>query len=282
VKSKKDPSRIAEDDDLRSACIRKLVQKSVSFNKRHGTAAIPKVIIQFWHDLDDIPKDVQECLDSWKSLIPQGFKRVLFDDHAARNFIHERFGAKYVAAFDLCHHPAMRCDYFRLCYVLEAGGFYVDADELYQGSDCQSLFSDDRLKLQPLCYDNLSECMVQTCDFLKHGAYSPLWIFYVNNNPIIAPPDHPVIQLALERATWILLSRTEERPDIQSTTGPGNLSANLVRHWIRLEREGKDQDFDFLHDWDSHSISKWPLSYRNDERNWRIWNALTRQGVGDS
>lgn len=280
--SEKDPSRIAEDDNLRSACIRKLVQIPVSFNKRHSTAVIPKVIIQFWHDLNDIPLDVQVCLDSWKSLISQDFKRVIFDDHAARNFIYERFGTKYVAAFDLCHHPAMRCDYLRLCYMLDVGGFYVDADEVYQGSDFQSLFSDDRLKVQPLCYDNLSESMVQTNVFLQRGADSPHWIFYVNNNPIIAPPDHPVIQMALKRATRILLSRAEERPDIQSTTGPGNLSASLVRHWIWLERERKDQDFDFLPDWDSHSISKWPLSYRNDERNWRIWNTLTRKGGGDS
>lgn len=281
MKSKYDPLLIAEEDDLRSACIHKLVQKSVSFNKRTSAAAIPKVIIQFWHDLDDIPMDVLECLDSWKSLAPQGFKRVLFDDRTARKFIKERFDPKYVTAFDLCHHPAMRCDYFRLCYMLDSGGFYVDADELYQGSDCQSLFSDTRLKLQPLCYDKLSESMVQTCVFLKHGAYSPHWIFYVNNNPIISPPDHRVIQLALERATWILLSRIEELPDIQSTTGPGNLSANLVRHWVCLEREEKDQDFEFIHNWDSHSISKWPLSYRNDKRNWRIWNSLSHQGIFD-
>ncbi len=85
---------------------------------------------------------------------------------------------------------------------------------------------------------------------------------------------HPVIQIALERATRILLRRDEERPDIQSTTGPGNLSVSLVMHWIWLEREGKDQDFEFLPNWEYHSISKWPLSYRNDKRNWRIWNTL--------
>ena len=280
--SNADPSRIAEDDHLRSACIRKLVRDPVSLTTRHGAAAIPKLVIQFWHDLDDIPRDVQECLDSWQSLIPQGFKRVLFDDLAARNFIQERLGLTYVTAFDLCQHAAMRCDYFRLCYVLEEGGFYVDADELYQGSDCQSLFSDDSLKLQPLCYDTLSDSMVRTCDFLKHSAHSPHWIYYVNNNPIIAPPDHPAIQLALDRATCILLRRSKDRPDIQSTTGPGNLSASLVRHWLCLEREGKDRDFEFIHDWDSHSISKWPLSYRNDERNWRIWHSLSRHGVVES
>ncbi len=281
MKFKEDFSHVAEDDGLRSECIRKLVQKSAVFKKRHGTIDIPKVIIQFWHNLDDVPEDVQECLDSWKSLIQQGFRRVIFDDRAARNFIHERFGAKHVAAFDLCSHPAMRCDYFRLCYLLKVGGFYVDADEVYQGSGFHSLFNDGRLKVQPLCYDIVSGRMVRTRTFLKLDAYSPNWIFYVNNNPIITPPDHSVIQLALERATLILLNNPEERSDIQSTTGPGNLSASLVRHWNCLEYEGNDQDFDFLYDWDSFSLSKWPLSYRNDKRNWRIWRALMFQSGSD-
>jgi mannosyltransferase OCH1-like enzyme len=130
VTSNKDPLNIAEDDNLRSACIRKLVQKPVSFKKRSITNVIPKIIVQFWHDLNHIPLDVQLCIDSWKSLVSQDFNWVIFDDHTARNFINKRFGTKYVTAFDLCHHPAMRCDFFRLCYMLEVGGFYVDADEV--------------------------------------------------------------------------------------------------------------------------------------------------------
>jgi hypothetical protein len=36
----------------------------------------------------------------------------------------------------------MRCDYFRLCYIYRQGGFYVDADEIYQGGDYHSLYRD--------------------------------------------------------------------------------------------------------------------------------------------
>src|SRR5206468_3715503 len=46
---------------------------------------------------------------------------------------------------------------------------------------------------------------------------SPNWIFYVNNDPLIAPPAHPVICLALARSTQLLLSHTGDRRDIQST-----------------------------------------------------------------
>lgn len=281
MKSQKYSSHIAEDDTLRSECIRNLVQKPIQYKKRNGTINTPKVIIQFWHDLDDVPNDVQGCLDSWGILIQQGFQRVIFDDRAARNFIIEQFGEKHVAAFDFCRHPAMRCDYFRLCYLLKVGGFYVDADEVYQGSGFYSFFNDNRLKVQPLCYDIQNGLMIPPSIFLKRNVYSPYWIFYVNNNPIITPPEHPVIQLALERATLILLSRAKERSDIQSTTGPGNLSASLVKHWNSLGCEENDQDFDFIYDWDSFSISKWPLSYRNDKRNWRVWRSLIFQGKGD-
>lgn len=267
-----DPSHIAEDDRLRSSYMRKLVRETAPIDAPSGPANIPKVIVQFWHDSGAIPPDVCECLDSWEPLVGQGFKRVLFDDNEARRFIARQFGSPHVAAFDRCPHPAMRCDYFRLCYIFRHGGFYVDADEVYQGGDCQSWFRDNRLKIQPLCYDTLSNTMVQTDVFIGNQADSPDWIFYVNNNPLIAPASHPVIRLALARSTRILLSHRGERLDIQSTTGPGNLTGSLVRHSIASKLAGKARDFLLLTNWDAMSISRWPLSYRDDGRNWRLWN----------
>ena len=268
-----DPSSIAEDDDLRSRHIRELVREAVPIEISASRTDIPKVIVQFWHDLHEIPEDVQECLDSWERLKKQGFKRVLFDDAAARRFISKRLGGSYLAAFDLCHHPAMRCDYFRLCYVVTYGGFYVDADEVYQGTDCNHFFRDNRLKIQPLCYDTATGMMIKPDVLVRERGYSPGWIFYVNNNPLVAPANHPVIRLALDRATRILLSCVERRPEIQSTTGPGNLTASLVRHSIASKLTGRTRDFLILPHWEATSISPWPLSYRNDERNWRLWNS---------
>lgn len=232
---------------------------------------IPKVIVQFWDNLDRIPKDVQECLDTWKSLEALGFARLIFDDRKARQFILDAFGSTHAKAFDLCYHPAMRCDYFRLCYILTSGGLYVDADEIYQGKNLNHLFDDDRLKMQPLCYDTATGAMIKTEIFMSDRQYSPQWIFYFNNNPIIAPAGHPIIRLALERATSILMN-SKERPEIQSTTGPGNFTASLVRHAISRELAGEPQDFLIISDWEFTSISLWPLSYRNDARNWRLSN----------
>lgn len=266
------PCRISEDDGLRSRHMRRLIQGVIPTASYPPAATIPKVVIQFWHDSNNIPSDVRECLDSWKRLDTQGFKRIFFDDGNARRFISKSFGHNHVAAFDRCPHPAMRCDYFRLCYILRNGGFYVDADEFYQGGDCDSLFQDDRLKIQPLCYDVASAAMVPYDEFTRQHGGAPNWIFYVNNNPLVAPASHPVVRLALRRSTRILLNDEGRRGDIQSTTGPGNLTASLVRHAIVSELGNQDRDFSLIANWEAISISRWPLSYRSDDRNWRLWN----------
>ena len=268
-----DHSRLAEDESFRSNHIRNIVQETIPEPiKEPGGSEIPKVIVQYWHDANGIPEDVQKCLESWEPLIAKGFKRIKFDDSEARAFISKTLGHPYLAAFDLCHHPAMRCDYFRLSYILTQGGFYVDADEIYQGTECNHFFSDNRLKIQPLCYDKATGMMINTDTFIRDCKYSPDWIFYVGNSPLIAPPNHPIIRLALERANRILLSGVE-RPEIQSTTGPGNLSASLVRHSLSTTLSDKTRDFLLLHNWEMTSVSPWQLSYRSDERNWRLWNS---------
>jgi mannosyltransferase OCH1-like enzyme len=268
-----DPKGCAENDRYRSSYVRSLVQTTQSLPEPPlgSKNTIPKVIVQFWDNLGRIPKDVQECLDTWEPLAAHGFARLIFDDRKARSFIFTQFGSTHVAAFDRCYHPAMRCDYFRLCYILSSGGFYVDADEMYQGMDLKHLFDDNRLKLQPLCYDTETGEMIKNNVFMKDRQYSPNWIFYFANTPIIAPAGHPIIRLALERATGILIN-SSERLEIQSTTGPGNLTASLVRHAIYQELSGEAQDFLILSDWESTSIICWPLSYRNDARNWRLSN----------
>jgi hypothetical protein len=214
MQSPENLSDISEDDHLRSDYMRGLIQDRLPIETLTGSTNIPKLIVQFWHNLNALPPDVLECLDSWQTLIKQGFKRVLFDDAQAKQFINHKFGSPYVTAFDQCGHPAMRCDYFRLCYILIHEGFYIDADEVYQGSDIETLFLDNRLKIQPLCYDNSSNTMVPAKVFIGNRAYSPDWIFYANNNPLIAPAFHPIIQLALERSTRILLEDRGKHWDI--------------------------------------------------------------------
>jgi len=263
---------VSEDDRLRSQYILQLILEKNSVLSGKNKLLIPHVLVQFW-DSTTVPSDVSECMKSWKPLKDKGFDYILFDDEQAKWFILKNFNKRHLNAYNKCRHPAMRADYFRLCYLVNKGGFYVDADEVYKGDDLKEWFNDNKLKLHPLCYDSSTNSMVNEIDFMKTPCDSPNLTFYVNNNPIIAPPHHPVLNIALERSTQILLTQTKGvKQDVQSMTGPGNLTASLVYHSIETKSDTLAQEFAFLSNWNDFSKSQWPLEYRKDNRNWRLWN----------
>lgn len=254
---------IAEDDDKRSRLIYDFLQIPKIPNIIDVT--IPKVIVQYWHLLDELPNDVLKCIESWKILKDKGFQFKFFDDDSAKKFIHKHLDEEYLISYLKCHHPAMRCDYFRLCYLYICGGFYVDSDELYLNKEIDFLFNNNNIKIQPFCYSIKQGKMVEKENYF-HKPYDVTKIYYFNNNPIIAPPNHPLISIALKRATHKLMSE-ENIFDIQSTTGPGNLSASIVYYLL----SGKNE-IEIIDDWNFISKSPWSLNYRNDDRNWRLYN----------
>lgn len=248
-----------------------LRQPAATISLQSSLPATPRVLVQFWDDASAVPEDVQACLENWAPLEDMGHVRVLFDDTSARAFIEEHLDVRHVNAFDRCTHPAMRADYFRLCFILEVGGVYVDADDVYQGGDLEQLLADGRLRLQALCYDIPSGSMLDAAHALLEDEVNDERIFYSNNNPLVAGPGHAVIAAALERATSALTKHDNASQDIQSLTGPGNITAALVRHAAGQEVRGSGHDFELLTTWDEVAVSKWPLVYRNDGRNWRRW-----------
>jgi mannosyltransferase OCH1-like enzyme len=250
--------------------MRELLATPTGAPRAPNQAPVPRVLVQFWDDAGAVPEDVQSCLDSWAPLEAAGFERLLFDDTSARQFIEEHFSERHTQAFDRCGHPAMRADYFRLCFMLRVGGLYIDADDEHQGANVESMIMGGLLRLQPLVYDIPSDSMVDVAHALEAAGEAER-IFYVNNNPIIAGPGHPVIAGALQRATTLLLAANETDRDPQSLTGPGNLTASLVAHAAHLKADGQVLDFELLTHWDAVAISKWPLAYRADVRNWRNW-----------
>lgn len=267
--------RRSEDDGLRSRAVRDLVQGKVDI--RAGdlsrSVAVPKTIVQFWHDPSGAPNDVRLCMKSWQRLRDLGFELAYFDDSSARTFVADNLEPRHLKAFAGCYHPAMRSDYFRLCYIGLRGGCYIDADDVYNGRRFDELFKDGRLKLHPLCYDISSDTMVPPAVFTRSGADSETWIFYFNNNPLIAPAQDPVILRALERSTQLLTEVGSGHPlEIQSTTGPGNLTASLVAHALTCDENGTNLALMVIPNWDDVATSVWPLSYRADARNWRLSN----------
>lgn len=266
-----------EDHKARSRFIRKLIQNPNITHTESSVYAkkIPMQIVQFWDRLDNLPRDVHECMQTWTKVTELGFKRTLFDKQRARDFIFQHLGVRHLDAYDNCYHPAMQADYFRLCFIFVEGGCYIDSDDVYMEGDFHNLFTDGRLKIQPLCYDTTNSTMVPPQIFTKSGADNLNWIFYFNNNPLIACSEHPVIKRALIQATEFLEKEVNGLPEIQSTTGPGNLSKTIFD--AVTENPEMEQTLLVLSNWDDIAECKWELSYRNDARNWRNSNCLSFQ-----
>jgi mannosyltransferase OCH1-like enzyme len=262
-----------EREDLRSAFIHEITLQQLHASETpieddEGSIPIPRRVVRYWHDPSDLPDDVRACLESWDSLADHGFNFLMFNDVSAAAYIDNAYGERERQAFTRCSHPAMRCDYLRMCFVLAEGGLYVDADDVLLGEGWRHIFRNGRLKVQPLCYDITAGGMMPAADIWRSDLPSGDRVFYVNNDPIAAPADHPVLRRALARATEKLLSE-DPFPEIQSTTGPGNLTAALAAHARELQAAGLPFDFEFLRDWDSIAEMRWDLSYRGDCRNWR-------------
>lgn len=270
------PPGFEEDDRLRSDFIRDLTLRQLRGHtllrdeRTEATTSIPKTLVRFWHDPSDVPADVQHCLESWDALRDAGITFRMFGDASATSYIAERYGRREIAAFALCRHPAMRSDYLRLCFVLAEGGLYVDADDVLLGEGWETVFGNGTLKIQPLCYDVTTRAMVSAEELQRADLPTDGRIFYVNNNPIAAPAGHPVLRRALARATDRLLG-DEPAPEIQSTTGPGNLTAALAAHARESQVRGRSAapDFELLLEWERIAEPCWDLAYRNDDRNWR-------------
>lgn len=268
------PNGFEANEELRSAFIREIALRQLEEASKAAdglearSAPIPRRLIRYWHDLGDLPGDVRACLESWDRLSEDGFEFHMFDDVSGAAYIAHHYGDREHAAFARCSHPAMRCDYLRMCFVLADGGLYVDVDDILLGDGWAHLFRDDRLKVQPLCYDMAAGGMASSTDIWRPDISIADRIFYVNNDPIAAPPGHPVLRRALCQATTKLLDDARH-PDIQSTTGPGNLTAALAAHAHDLLLAGSPPDFELLNNWDSIAEMRWDLSYRSDARNWR-------------
>lgn len=267
---KTDPLEPAE--RKRSNFVRDLVQQqgTTPGSPWEWPNRIPKHVVQFWDDLQHLPDDVADCMNSWKQLEKEGFTIEVYDKQAASTFIRNRLGTRYEEAFKQCYHPSMMSDFFRYSYVFVEGGFYIDADDVYHGKPIGRLFEDGRMKLQPFCYDVETAQMLPAKAFTRPGTDSHGWIFYFNTTPLIAPKHHPIVERALLNATLSLEADTSNGlPEVQATTGPGNLTRSI----FEVISEGCTSDaMMVLHDWEQISTSQWPLSYRNDSRNWRLSN----------
>lgn len=230
-----------------------LERAAIDGNIPGSDAKVPRQILQFW-DQKTIPADVQDCMATWRA-IPD-FDHVVFDEDQARDFLRTEYDARHVEAYDLCSHPAMKSDLFRLAYLYRHGGVYIDADDVFGGSNIGRLFRDDGLfKLRSASFKNIA-------------SQPPVTIF--NNNPIFCVAKDEILRNALERATTILLGLGKRDVyNILVITGPVNLS--IAVYVTALDCIARDADFRFcpILDWDDTARKNADLEYQKTGRNWR-------------
>ena len=98
-----------------------------SHRSRAGPGPAAVHLVQFWN-AEQPPTDVQAVMASWSRFNPT-WTHTVFNESKVRTLLGDQLGSRATDAFDLCHHPAMMADFFRIALLCAKGGLYVDADE---------------------------------------------------------------------------------------------------------------------------------------------------------
>lgn len=237
-----------------SPLCRALERAAIDGNIPKSHETVPRRIMQFW-DQETIPTEVQECMASWRA-IPD-FDHVIFDDARAREFIRVEYEARHLEAYDLCNHPAMKSDLFRLAYLYHQGGVYIDADDTYAGSGINRVFDEGS------CF------RLRSASFTRNQTESPAMIY--NNNPIFCVANDEILRKALERATSIMHSLGKrEYYNMLVITGPLNLSIGVYATALDCVAAGTEFLFHPIIGWDDVAKKNVNMEYQKTKRDWRL------------
>lgn len=248
-----------------SPLCRALERAAIDGNIPGSHEKVPRRIVQFW-DQETVPPDVRDCIASWRAI--PGFDHVLFDDVRAREFIRAECEARHLEAYDLCNHPAMKSDLFRLAYLYRHGGVYVDADDIYEGPDLNRLFDPDGL------------FRLRSISFTRSPAERPAMIY--NNNPIFCVANDEILRKALERATMIMLSLGKrDFYNMLAITGPLNVSIAVYGTALDCIARGTDFLFNPIIGWDEVAKKSGMMEYQKTTRNWRTAQTEARNSKGE-
>ena len=246
--------------ELKSKALERMMSDSPSYQ-----------VIQFW-DSVDIPDDVRSFMDGWKASYPDRYVR--FSGAEALAFIQANFSPDDAEAYQQCWHPAMKSDYFRLCYLLKNGGCYVDADEVQIAPlPLVEHRHESFLMARPLIrgWRNGAFTDIDVDHFVENYENYQDAEVYFNNAPIIVSAGNPVIALALERARSIILSDRKGTMSLHDITGPSNLSMSIVMNFLDAGLRGEAATNVIALDWLQYARTGTgeELAYKNDEGDWR-------------
>jgi mannosyltransferase OCH1-like enzyme len=83
---------------------------------------IPKKVMQTYFDISKIPQKVYTNI----AMYAKGFEHVIYDDNAARSFLHQFYSQDVVNAFNKLKNGAHKADLLRYCLLYIYGGIYLD------------------------------------------------------------------------------------------------------------------------------------------------------------
>jgi hypothetical protein len=220
-------------------------------------------ILQFW-DQPEPPADVLASMESWRRAGPP-IQR--FSDAQATDWVRTRGDDGLLDAYLHCHHPAMRSDLFRLAWLLQNGGLYVDADDAFIGDALLPGF-EGGMVLLPLA--QYGDAIVPVQDGLHASAAGEYCGYFVNNAPLFARAGHPVLKAALYTAVTHLRDCKARgvRGDIHEHTGPSNLNRAVVEYLAACLKDGRTPDLAVRLEWPWLRAFQ-PMDYKQGARNWR-------------
>jgi hypothetical protein len=204
---------------------------------------------QFW----DIatPRDVEALMARFRKQCGSSYE--FFDEESARAFLSRHFDHEVMVAYETCHHPAMRCDFFRLCKLYQTGGSYSDADALPRKN-----FGDARnlLSSKPLFW---------------------IWEEYLQiGNWFMSTPPRTGIYEKLIREAIFRIKQVRSRRSIYNITGPNMIADVLVEHCHRSPTDEIGGYTNHFGRWNIQTVGT--PRYKRDVRNWQLYESQLNSG----
>lgn len=208
-----------------------------------GDGAAGPAIFQFW-DTADPPADLAGPMTSWQRLGP-GYRR--YDAAAARAYLAAEFGQAAVKTFDMCPHPAVQSDYFRLARLTRDGGLCADADE------------------QPR--HGFARHWPAMADRTVVWFYSNRAEGHFTNGLLACPPGSALAQACLDEAGRRI--RSDPMGHVYALAGPGMLTDMIL---AVADRHGLDGFLAVPRGYVRRNLSRQvPAAYKRDARSWHLW-----------
>ena len=213
---------------------------------------IPKVLIQFWHDYEDIPDVVTKAMAVTHSN-HDDYKIIKADDDFMYDFIKNHYSEALLNLYKRNRIPASRADISRLLLLYAYGGFYLDATMEFTGTLNKFI-------------DNVSDVILVLRDDVSGYKKAPLKAHAINGI-LGVPVKSPFIKWCIQRVIRHLISG-EHNKRVAIATGPAVINQALEK----FEDTYKIKKLSFT------SLSKDFLIHRRVSGVTNEWSYLQRDG----